>query len=136
VQLGDAVALMDAGAFFIPEKSALLVKLRWGVLNPASIKPFVHVVCDGALVGQLDGHTWGGIYPFEAWTVGEIQTDYRQIPLPYPYDEARCDVVVGVYDQNTIERLPALDIATDTILPNALVPIPYLGETNDPFPFD
>jgi|GEM_PF-544958 len=136
VLFGDAVTLMDAGVFFIPEKSALLVKLRWGMINPASIKPFVHVVCDGALVGQLDAHTWGGIYPFEAWTVGEIQTDYRQIPLPYAYNEARCDVVVGVYDQNTIERLPAMDVATDTILPNALVPIPYLGETDDPFPFN
>ncbi|MCL4256177.1 MAG: hypothetical protein KJ043_20640, partial [Anaerolineae bacterium] len=70
----QAVTLTDSGAVYLPQKNALLVKLRWQVQNPAPIKPFVHVVCDGALVAQLDGHVWADIYPFEFWREGEIQT--------------------------------------------------------------
>jgi hypothetical protein len=136
VLFDETISLMDAEAVFIPTKNALLVKLRWGVLKSAPIKPFVHVVCDGGLVAQLDGHVWGGIYPFEKWSIGEIQTEYRQIPMPYAYDDARCDIFAGVYDQNTIERLSALDVTALETLPNDLAIIPYVGETNDPFPFD
>ncbi|HRF98946.1 MAG TPA: hypothetical protein PLZ51_27235, partial [Aggregatilineales bacterium] len=136
VLFDETISLMDAEAVFIPTKNALLVKLRWGVLKSAPIKPFVHVVCDGGLVAQLDGHVWGGIYPFDTWSIGEIQTEYRQIPMPYAYDDARCDIFAGVYDQNTIERLSALDVKTIETLPNDLAIIPYVGETNDPFPFD
>jgi len=130
------VALTDSEAVFIPQKNALLVKLRWMVIMPTPIKPFVHVMCDGALVAQLDGHVWGDSYPFEKWPSGEIQTEYRQIPMPYPYDDARCDIFAGVYDQITIQRLSALDVVAIETLPNQLALIPYRGETDDPFPFD
>lgn len=130
------VTLIDSGAVYLSQKDALLVKLRWGILSPAPIKPFVHVMCDGVLVAQLDGHVWGDLYPFEFWHEGEIQTEYRHIPMPVPYDDARCDIFAGVYDQLTIRRLSALDVSALETLPNHLAPIPYIGETDDPFPFD
>ncbi len=132
----QTVTLTDSGAVYLPQKNALLVKLRWQVQNPAPIKPFVHVVCDDALVAQLDGHVWADIYPFEFWREGEIQTEYRHIPLPMPFDDARCDIFAGVYHQQTLERLSALDVTTSDTLPNDLAIIPYIGATDDPFPFD
>ncbi|MCU0480321.1 MAG: hypothetical protein MUE54_03820 [Anaerolineae bacterium] len=138
VIFGEDIILYDAQAVFMPKKSAMLVKLRWGVMmdTPQPLKPFVHIVCDGALVAQLDGHVWGDIYPFEAWQAGEIQTEYRHIPMPTPFDDARCDVVVGVYHQMTGDRLTALNAITRETYPNDLAPILTIGETNEPFPFD
>ena len=130
------VTLTDSGAVYQPQKNALLVKLRWQAQNPAPIKPFVHVVCDGALVAQLDGHVWADMYPFEFWREGEIQTEYRHIPLPMPFDDVRCDILVGVYHQTTIQRLLPMDGFTNEIYSDGFAPIPYIGAMDDPFPFD
>jgi len=138
VTFGEDIVLYDAQALFMPQKGAMLVKLRWGATMdaPQPLKPFVHIMCDGNLVAQLDGHVWGDIYPFERWQNGEIQTEYRQIPMPMPFDDARCDVLVGVYHQMTLERLPARNTITGQVYLNNPVPIPTIGETNEPFPFD
>jgi hypothetical protein len=87
------------------------------------IKPFVHIVCDGQLVGQLDGAVWGGTYPFSEWAAGEIQTDVRPIRLTLPVTTECLRVYAGTYGENDGIRLQVVDAATDERYPDDLVPI-------------
>jgi len=58
-------------------------RTRWRVDTPPIGLVFLvlDVFCDGQIVGQSIGATWGGMYPFHLWTEGEIHTDFRDVRL-------------------------------------------------------
>lgn len=76
--------------------------------EPAPLKLYVHVTCDGVLVAQSDGYAWGDAYPFRAWQPGETVYDQRTIPLPDGLDPDCLNVLTGLYDENTGQRQSAL----------------------------
>jgi hypothetical protein len=117
------LALTEASATYSAETQTVIVMTRWRVDAPMPIKPFVHVVCDGQLVGQLDGAVWGGTYPFSQWTAGEIQTDVRPIRLSQPVTLECLRVYAGTYGENDGVRLEAVDSTTGERYPDDLVPI-------------
>jgi hypothetical protein len=112
VRFGQALSLLNAQAIF--SGGAVLVTTTWRADAPQAVQPFVHLVCNGQLVGQLDAAVWGETYPFALWSAGEVQTDVRLVAL----DPAHLATVqnrdclralIGTYSQSDGVRLPALD---------------------------
>mgnify|MGYP005855195543 CR=1 FL=1 len=69
---------------------------------------FTHVYDgSGRLVAQSDGWPSGGNYPTSAWLPGEYVSDRRTILLPGIPSAQPFTVKVGLYDAETLERLPA-----------------------------
>lgn len=65
---------------------------------------FRHVVMDGQLVGQRDGHPAQDTWPTTCWEPGEIVVDSQVIPLDvHQLDEAT--LKVGLYDAESGRRL-------------------------------
>ncbi len=58
-------------------------RTRWRVDTPPIGLVFLvlDAYCDGQIVGQSIGATWGGMYPFHLWMAGEIHTDFRDVRL-------------------------------------------------------
>jgi hypothetical protein len=129
-QVGDALHIIELSAVYLPNENRLRVHIRWGVNNPQVLQAFVHVICAGEMIGQVDAGAWGGAYPFHLWGAGEIQTDLREIPLTRPYTED-CQAVLGVYRPHDVSRLPTTDLMMGEKLPNDQIIIPYLGESED-----
>ncbi|NWF69268.1 MAG: hypothetical protein HXY40_09280 [Chloroflexi bacterium] len=107
VWFGANEIALTAGAYTIAD-AVVTVMTRWRVDVPGALKPFAHVLCEGALVAQRDGAPWGETYPFSQWQPGEIQTDVRQIPLPADIAPDCVRVVIGVYRESDGLRLPAI----------------------------
>jgi hypothetical protein len=107
------------------EENTLIIRTRWHFSLPVSVKMFIHAVCDGQLIAQNDGYIWGGNYPFSVWLPNETQTDQRYITLPNGMDSTCLSVRVGLYYENTGERLIAQD-NTDNRLPDDAYSLPLV----------
>jgi len=129
-QVGDALTMSDLGAVYLPNENRLRVHIGWQVDNPQVLQAFVHVICDGEMIGQVDAGAWGGAYPFHLSSVGEKITDLREIPLSRPFT-SDCEAVLGVYRPSDVSRLPITDLITGENLPNDQIIVPYLGESED-----
>jgi hypothetical protein len=132
----DEITLTQLDMIYSPARQTVTVRVRWQVATPVFAKPFVHVLCNGALVGQLDADPWGETYPFYDWQPGEIQTEYREIHLSQPFEEDGCHAVLGVYSTGNLLRLTAIDAQTGEALPNDLVAIPLKEISDRVFPYD
>lgn len=99
-----------AGAALTPAGHALTVALHWECLNTTDINYmiFVHVAQPGQPLTTGDGPACGGYYPTHFWRVGDWIVDERVIQLPRPFDPARDQVIVGMYDLETLQRLPVV----------------------------
>jgi hypothetical protein len=88
--------------------SALHVTLHWQALRrPDYYKIFVHVydAASGALIAQSDAVPRQWTYPTNWWEVGEVVSDDIVLSLEdVPSGVYR--IRVGVYDPETLERLP------------------------------
>jgi len=91
----------------------LLVELYWQATLPVttSYAVFCHVTCDGARIGQHDGPPAEGYYPIPLWRVGDLVEDRHLVRLSAPYDGRTCQVIVGLYQRETLKRLALLDEA-------------------------
>ena len=98
--------------------ASLSLILFWQCQSPVqkNYTVFTHVV-DAA------GHRWAGkdnqpadgFYPTTAWTAGEVIRDPYDIPLPADIPEGMYNIVVGLYDAETGERLLSADNAADHV---------------------
>jgi 4-amino-4-deoxy-L-arabinose transferase-like glycosyltransferase len=91
---------------------ALTLTLTWQAHTPLppTLKAFVHVTAreDGALIGQRDAPP-GGTYANNGWwQPGVVVAEQRTIPLTEPFDPARHRILIGLYDEQTMERLPII----------------------------
>ncbi|MDY7041173.1 MAG: glycosyltransferase family 39 protein [Chloroflexota bacterium] len=87
------------------------VRLLWQATErpPASYKVFVHIYTpDGQLVTQHDGFPVNEMRPTDSWHPGEDITDNHGLLLPAD-TPSRLQVVVGIYDPATDQRLPLAD---------------------------
>jgi 4-amino-4-deoxy-L-arabinose transferase-like glycosyltransferase len=95
------------------EASGLLyLTFVWQARKPIDdgYKVFVHLVDgNGQLVAQRDGEPLGGSRPTTSWEVGEEITDRVGLLLPPDLPPGEYDLLVGMYDPETLDRLPVRD---------------------------
>jgi hypothetical protein len=99
------------------------VTLYWQALEQAAgadYAVFTHVLAaDGHLVGQHDGSPASGARPTGGWVPGEIIADPHAMTFREPYVGA-ARVEVGLYDPDTMERVPMEGDETFALLPTML----------------
>lgn len=135
VSFEDAIYLTEADLIYDATLQRAIVRLRWQVEEARPARAFVHVFCDGQLVGQSDAFAWGNTYPFERWTAGETQAEYRHIFLSQPYTPGNCFQLVGIYRLSDGLRLEATRIADGSRYENDVVPVDFLRNDNSPYPY-
>jgi hypothetical protein len=123
VRFGDSLALLSASATLNTGTQALQVMSAWQALQPADVKLFVHVLCDGMMVAQADGYVWGNLYPFAWWQVSEAQTDIRTLRLPEGARPECLRVLIGSYREADGVRLQARTWEGDLAFEGDAVPV-------------
>lgn len=89
------------------------VTFYWQSLYPDqdNYKVFVHLIdpakdsSDG-IVAQIDEAPQAGTYPFWVWSVGETVSESVRLQIPLQTQPGKYQLVVGVYNSDTNERLP------------------------------
>jgi hypothetical protein len=86
------------------------VALTWQRLSDAPVleRPFLHLICDGEIVDQVDAHPIGNMYHFNAWQVGASWTDYRYLDAGSASD-ACLRLRLGLYDEESGQRATVTD---------------------------
>ncbi len=73
-------------------------------------KVFCHLMSeDGELVAQQDGIPLYSVRPTPSWLAGEIIEDSYEIPLDGDLAPGEYELSVGMYDAESMERLPVYD---------------------------
>jgi hypothetical protein len=89
---------------------ALPLVLDWQALSYGSREAvvFVHLVdWDDTRHAQDDGPPLGGLQPMTHWVPGEVLPDRHVLALPPDLPPGRYQILVGMYDAETGDRLPA-----------------------------
>jgi 4-amino-4-deoxy-L-arabinose transferase-like glycosyltransferase len=124
-ELGESLTLFGYLRPFGPAQTGgvLPLTLLWQALEEidADYKVFVHLVeVEGQLAAQRDSEPVGGSRPTSTWAVGEPIKDRVGLLLPADVPPGLYELVVGMYDPATLERLPVRDadgnVAGDSIL--------------------
>ena len=108
--------------------SNLQLTLFWQPLVPLSTDytRFVHLRNEsGATVAQGDGRPLDGAYPTSRWQPDELVIDPITLPLPDDLPPGQYSLFTGLYQLDTLARLPVIDDATGE---NAI----FLGEVTLP----
>ena len=128
-RLGQQVELIDIKAPTAAHPGqAPTVMLVWRATASGlpALTTFVHVLApDGRLVAQADAPPRGGNYPTNVWSAGEIIPDHYTLRLDSALPPGTYRLRLGMYDPNTVERLPAFDAAGAPLQDNA-IPLPDL----------
>jgi hypothetical protein len=109
VQLGDRRVRAGTG---------LPLTLYWRTLvaMETSYTVFVHVVNEeGDKIGQEDRLPCGSGCPTTTWRPGDLVALWYDVPIQAEAAPGRYEVVAGLYDLDTGERLPWLDDAGDIL---------------------
>jgi hypothetical protein len=103
----------------LPDAGPVNVTLYWQPEDrlPIDYTTFVHIRNDaGEIVAQKDQPPLSGAYPTSLWEPGELIADEIQIPLPDGLLPGSYQVVIGLYDINTFQRLPVPDSAASEVI--------------------
>jgi hypothetical protein len=87
--------------------------LYWRALQSmrTSYTVFVHVVGpDGLIYTQRDISPLDGGYPTNMWQPNELVADHHRLTLPDNSPPGQYRLMVGLYNQATMERLPAFNL--------------------------
>lgn len=109
VTLGDQVRLAEAAVR--SEGQTLYLTLHWQALRAmgTNYMVFVHVQQAEFPTSIGDGPPAYGYYTTNVWRAGDWVVDERTVELPRVFDPARDQVLVGMYDLETLQRLPVTD---------------------------
>jgi hypothetical protein len=122
-RFGDAIHLL--GAQIDAATSTLHLFWRADADIVADFIVFVHLLdAQGNVLGQVDGVPFDNQYPTSAWRPGQVIEDVRSIALDNAPDNAPGEVaqiVIGLYDPVSGERLAAKNGSGDALPNNALV---------------
>jgi hypothetical protein len=97
------------------EDGTVDVTLYWrcDAVSQTDYTTFVHVRASGGQaetpLAQKDRPPADGAYPTSLWDPGEVIRDYIQIPLPSDMPPGQYEIVVGLYDFSSGQRLLLLD---------------------------
>lgn len=110
---GDGLTLLAAA---VPAEgwsagAAPVLQLTWRADTPARGRytTFVHVVGPNGLVAQHDQEAQGGFYPTAAWLQSVPVTDRYPLTLPEDLPAGDYQILIGLYDPATGQRLPVLE---------------------------
>jgi 4-amino-4-deoxy-L-arabinose transferase-like glycosyltransferase len=127
VNLGDLAGLVDT-TVALSGTNALSVTLRWVALSATDVdaKVFMHVIdkTSGQVIAQDDHQPDGGWFPTNYWQKGDVIDDQFEIPLPPDTNLHNAELQVGLYNAQSQERLPAVNIASQERYTDDIVPIP------------
>jgi hypothetical protein len=98
--------------------------LYWACDAPPGqpLNVFVHLMGEELPLAQGDGPPLGGDYPTDLWTAGDMIADERVVLLPDDLSTGHYTLLVGLYDLQTGERLPAFD-EQEARLPADAIPL-------------
>lgn len=105
---GESIAL--AGHSVEKGDGFLKVTLWWKCLEPPERRytVFLHLYnADGNLVAQKDSQPASDHLPTVFWRKGDVVRDQRVVELSADLPQGRYTIVVGLYDPQTMTRLPA-----------------------------
>jgi hypothetical protein len=97
------------------EDGTVDVTLYWrcDAVSQTDYTTFVHVRASGGQaetpLAQKDRPPADGAYPTSLWDPGEVIRDYIQISLPSEMPPGQYEIVVGLYDFSSGQRLLLLD---------------------------
>ena len=126
INLGNVAGLAGASIELLPTNT-LSVTLHWIALSSPNVdaKVFMHVVdkATGQVIAQNDHQPEGGWFPTNYWQKGDVINDQFGISLPPGTDVGQVELRVGMYNAQTQERLPAVNIASQQRFADDVVPI-------------
>ena len=114
VRLGDKI-ILDGYRLIDPEIGTgdiVRLTLHWNVEGEVEedYKVFVHLLDkEGRLVAQRDSEPQGGRRPTSGWGVGEEMVDRHGVLVGEDTPFGRYEIVVGMYEPESGERLPIVD---------------------------
>ncbi len=99
------------------DPQTLQVDLIWSANNPPSqpLAVFIHVAGPEGNIAQNDAPPGSGNWPAHWWRSGLFLHDRHTILLPEPFDPARHQILIGIYDTQTGLRLPILNDSNQII---------------------
>ncbi|HEY84126.1 MAG TPA: hypothetical protein G4N96_03300, partial [Chloroflexi bacterium] len=112
-QLGDAIRL--DGYALDAEQSPPQLTLFWTALNAieSDYTIFIHLRDEANnTLAQWDRQPLDGAYPTGQWLPGETVIDPVSLILPQNLPPGECHLALGMYDLNTLERLPVAEDAS------------------------
>lgn len=113
ISLGNLAGFVDWHAA-LSSTNTLSVTVRWVALQPTerNIKVFFHVTdASGAMVAQDDHEPDGGWFPTPYWQPGDVISDTFTVAIPSGIKMEDVVFRLGMYDADSLERLPAVRIA-------------------------
>ena len=118
--------LTNAQMLFNNSDDTIDVITNWVINEPSAIQLFVHVYCDDEFIAQSDSNPLGGTYPFQFWESGEARMDIRRIDLNNNVTEDCLRVFTGLYYQEGVTRLTAINPQDGTVYLDNTVPIQFI----------
>jgi hypothetical protein len=118
---GDEMRLL--GYDLAAGETAMTVTLYWQSLSSTAVDytTFVHLLdSHDQLASQDDGQPQAGAYPTSIWDVGEVVADVKQLRRPEA-SRGSFWLAVGVYEPDTLLRLPVHDAAGVPQVNNLLI---------------
>lgn len=114
VNFGDEIMLQgyDLNSPQLRPGSTLKLTLFWRALTQIreNYSIFVHLRDPaGHTVAQLDYQPFDGSYPTQNWQPGQSLSETRQWPIPADFPSGQYHLVLGLYNRDTLERLPLVD---------------------------
>jgi hypothetical protein len=88
------------------------VTLFWQALRPPDkdYTVFLHWRnADNVTISQVDFQPYDGARPTSRWQSGELFRETRALSIPAAQFSSPCRLVVGLYDVDTMERLPLIN---------------------------
>ncbi|MFQ5595176.1 MAG: glycosyltransferase family 39 protein [Anaerolineae bacterium] len=76
---------------------------------------------NGPLWAQDDSEPCRRFYPTSTWDEGEVVRDQYTIPIPAETPPGDYQLIMGLYDWQTLERLPVLDAAGQVVADNVIL---------------
>lgn len=111
--LEGLVTLLGYDLSLEPEVLKLTLYWRCDVPPPTDYTTFVHVRDTtgqpDAIVAQMDRPPADGAYPTSLWEPGEVIRDFVQVPIPSEVRPGEYEIVAGLYDFASGQRLLVLD---------------------------
>jgi hypothetical protein len=114
VALADGITLRgyDLAPTEIYAGEIVTITLHWTARDAPSrdYQVFVHLLGDAPEpLAQGDGPPLSGYYPTSMWAAGETLVDPHPLSLPSDLPTGPYRLLVGMYNLETMERLPRLD---------------------------
>ncbi|MGQ9786508.1 MAG: hypothetical protein ACUVSJ_08615, partial [Anaerolineae bacterium] len=120
--LGELVTLI--GYDLSLRSTELEIALYWRCDAPLPIDytTFVHLTKAGTtdIITQMDRPPADGAYPTSLWDVGEVIRDVVTVPLPVDLPPGEYDLLVGLYDVATGQRLAVAGVTAPKLSQNAI----------------